>query len=455
MHLTNATSLPALLSPSQLKNWGRVMTVLLLMMLGGYFTVSESIVITQGVKVMLRLSATMGILLVYLRLRQTGHVFSLHLQFLLPVLFYCGYLLFGFVSFFWSTKVSYSALQWTMDVQSLVFAILFMRVYALMRNWYPEQAWSFGKMMSRAIFVISAIFLAGMFLVPDQFYRMTHGGEVARLGGNLMNPNELGMLSAMGAALMLQEIQHGPKRFRAIFMAGLMLLVVLATGSRSSLICVFIVGLWYVFTRGTVMQKAISIIVLIVATPLAINFIIIKQGDVGEVMSMTGRLPFWSALLSEGLPESPVFGFGFMRIAWTDTFQSVHTYAGHMTHNTFIQVLMNLGVTGAFFCFFSMATLFRARRKNRKSSDAVAFTAILIPVLVNSMTEFGIFGETNFDILIYQLLLMLFCFRINPRFTVREKLRVRLAVARLEKQTALKGLSKSPGLSRIGTPVPH
>lgn len=418
---------PALLSPQALRMWSRSMSILLLMMLGGYFTVSESIVVTQGVKIMLRLSATLGILYLSLRLSRQGHVFALHSRFLLPLLFYCGYLLLGVVSLLWSTKPGYSALQWVMDVQSLVFAVLFMRVYALIHSWYPGQAKLFAWMMSRAIFTITLIFMAGMYVVPDQFYRMTHGGEVARLGGNLMNPNELGMLCVVGAALMFPEFKQKPKRLLAVLMAGIMLIAVLATGSRSSLSGFFIVGIWYVWTEGTSMQKVLSLVGLVIAVPLAVNMVFIKQGDVGEVLSMTGRLPFWSALLSEGLPESPLFGFGFMRIAWEDTFQSVHTYAGHMTHNTFIQVLMNLGFVGAFFCLFSMLTLFRVRRKQRQSADAFGFTAILIPVIINSFTEFGIFGETNFDILIYQLLLLLFVFKGRPLLTTAEKCRLRLA----------------------------
>jgi exopolysaccharide production protein ExoQ len=51
-------------------------------------------------------------------------------------------------------------------------------------------------------------------------------------------------------------------------------------------------------------------------------------------------------LISEGLPREPLLGFGFMRIDYKEFFQSTHTYPGKMTHNTFMQVLMNLGFVG-------------------------------------------------------------------------------------------------------------
>jgi len=419
---------PILMTDKALKSIGWAMTVILLIKLAGYFTVSESIVVTQAAKIMLRFTATFWTLILVAQLKQRGHVFSFHLKSVGPLLCYCGYLLLGFISFFWSTDPGYSALQWAMDVESLVFAVIYMRLYALLGIWYPGKTPSFGRMMSRAIFVICLIFIAGMFLLPDLFYRMTHGGEVARLGGNLMNPNELGMLGVVGTALLFPEIHKGPGRSPALLMAGLMFFAVLATGSRSSLSGFFLIGIGYVWTKGTPLHRTLSLVLGAIAVPLAVNMIFIKQGDVEEVMSMTGRLPFWTALLNEGLPESPLFGFGFMRIAWTDTFQSVHTYAGHMTHNTFIQVLMNLGFVGLFVALLSLFSLIRVRMKNAASRDAFAFTAILVPVLINSCTEFGIFGETNFDILIYQLLLLLFVFRWNPHLSMLEKLKIKRAM---------------------------
>ena len=59
---------------------------------------------------------------------------------------------------------------------------------------------------------------------------------------------------------------------------------------------------------------------------------------------MTGRLPFWKALINEGLPREPLLGFGFMRIDYKEYFQSTHTYPGKMTHNTFMQVFDEFGV---------------------------------------------------------------------------------------------------------------
>ena len=52
-----------------------------------------------------------------------------------------------------------------------------------------------------------------------------------------------------------------------------------------------------------------------------------------EVMSMTGRLPFWTALIEEGLPREPFLGLVLCN-RLQRIFQGVHTYPGKMTHNT-------------------------------------------------------------------------------------------------------------------------
>jgi hypothetical protein len=42
---------------------------------------------------------------------------------------------------------------------------------------------------------------------------------------------------------------------------------------------------------------------------------------------------------------------------------------------------------------------------------------LMIPILINSFTEFGIFGETNYGILFYQLIIFLVVMKGNPRLS--------------------------------------
>src|ERR1700753_3086679 len=114
-----------------------------------------------------------------------------------------------------------------------------------------------------------------------------------------------------------------------------------------------------------------------------------------------------------------------MRINYTETFQGVHTYAGHMTHNTFMQVLMNLGFIGFTLVLFQFFGTIRAFLKTKPEEKKLMLIGILIPVVINSFTEFGIFGETNYGILFYQLLIFMVSVDAQPQLTLRQQLRLR------------------------------
>ena len=402
----------------------RVLVVILFFKIGGYFTLSENIAVTRVLKVVIRISMTIWIIRVHRQIANRGAAPSYQLQHTLSPLLYGFYCFLGLTSLLYSTDPGYSMLQLSMNVESFIFAYLFMRTVELLKVSYPESTIRFSKILTPAVFLVLLYFVVGMYVDPDKFYRLTHGGEVARLGGFMMNPNELGMLAVVGIASGLIELTHKNKILWQLSMLAVILYALIMTGSRSSMISFLLVAFYFMSRSNKTKLKAVVYIGLFLSIPVIVNTIFIKQGDLEEVMSMTGRLPFWKALLTEGLPKEPFFGFGYMRIAYTDAFQSVHTYAGKMTHNTFIQVLMNLGFVGFTVVVFQMATTLRAFFKSVDKEAKSIFIGVFIPIMINSFTEFGIFGEANFGILFYQLLIWLFVVKYNSNLSVKQKIRV-------------------------------
>jgi O-antigen ligase len=263
-----------------------------------------------------------------------------------------------------------------------------------------------------------------MWVAPDIFLRLTHGGEEARLGGYIMNPNELGMLAGVGVACLIFNFYRGHRTTWTAIQLLLIFYALYATGSRSSLIGVLLIIFFHVMQSDKKQIKALMLVGMILLTPVAVWKVILKEGDserIEELMSMTGRLPFWTALINEGLPREPLLGFGFMRIDYKEYFQSTHTYSGKMTHNTFMQVLMNLGFVGLTLAFFQMFFTLRgilAATKEKK----LMLIGILIPIIINSLTEFGIFGESNYGILFYQLIIFSISFQARKFLTTGEQL---------------------------------
>lgn len=380
----------------------------------GFFTLSESIAITRVLKILLRLFSTGGMVLILGLLLNKNPRKTILFEHIMAPFSYLLYLLLGMFSVLWSTLPSYSILQLFMTSESILYVVALIGTLELIREKDETPGIELAALLAKSIFWICLAFLLGQYVNPDKFMRLTHGGDVARLGGYMMNPNEMGMLSMVGFGALLFH-WHYEKVRKLLFLFGPVFLYALVlTGSRSSLGGgLLIMGLYLLVSGNKKLQLAVAV-ASVLAFPYVVQNIIVKQGDLQEVLSMTGRIPFWKALLTEGLIDSPYFGFGFMRIAWTDYFSSVHTYAAKMTHNTFIQVLMNLGLVGGVLVLFQILFTFRNVLIAKSNELKLFFLFIFIPIFINSLTEFGIFGESNFGILFYQILIFLFVIRIVP-----------------------------------------
>lgn len=400
--------------------------ILLLLMIACFFTWSENVMITRAIKVVGRMAVLIGSYLVYKHILNYGAVDSLKWKNIFSPLLYASYLFLGFISFMWSTNVGVSALQWFMTTQSLVFCYFFIKSIILLDEYFSGHNIRLYNLLGNSVFALISIFVVGMYIDPDTFFRLTHGGEEARLGGYIMNPNELGMLAGVGITCFIFDIYRNNHKWWAIVKVIVIFFALYMTGSRSSLIGAVLIMFFHISQSKNQKLKVIVIAGVLFVLPVAVNKMI--QTDDGErleeVLSMTGRLPFWTALITEGLPREPLLGFGFMRIDYKEYFQSTHTYAGKMTHNTFIQVLMNLGFIGLTLVIFQMIfTVIGFNSENREKK--LMLFGILIPILINSFTEFGIFGESNYGILFYQLLIFSIAFQNNPFLTLKEKVHLK------------------------------
>ena len=290
-----------------------------------YFTLfPNSVAMTQLVKTVLRLILT-GVAFMWLRqLRTRFPQYRIEYQNFTPLLLYCAYLLLGIISIFWTSSVRYTILQLSMIIEALTFAWFYIQLvvfYNAISDNHTRFSWLFGV----ATMWIGLMFMLGLLLDPDTFYRQTHGGEVSRLGGFIINPNELGMLAVLGAVMAYTELQQATWDKTQIGVLLVSIAVLLLTQSRSSLGAFLIVTGICVLLSGNRKLIVGSVIGAVFALPVLVRTIILKQGDVAEVMSMTGRLPFWEDLITYGFTKEPLLGYGFMRISYSDKFDSIHS----------------------------------------------------------------------------------------------------------------------------------
>ncbi len=388
--------------------------LLLTLRIMSYFTLfPHSVALTQLVKTGLRFLLTFLAFIMLKQLREKYREYEFTYQNMTPFLLYCCYMLLGLVSVLWASLPFYALLQFSMVLEALAFAWFFSQLIAYYNALSDNHA-RFAMLFGRAVMFISIGFLVGLAINPDLFYRQTHGGEVSRLGGFIINPNELGMLGVLGVVMGYVELLDKRPKFVNILVIATSLTVVLMTQSRSSLgACLGITAI-YILRTGNMKMIFLSIVGAVIVVPILVQTIILKQGNVEEVMSMTGRLPFWTDLIADGFPKRPLFGWGFMCIAEGDYFHSIHAYSAKMTHNTFVQVLLNLGLVGSFICLLQMVSTFYVISKFENTSIKWLAGMMLIPVLINSFTEFGIFGESNYGIQFYQLIILFFVIKAVP-----------------------------------------
>ncbi len=407
----------------KLTGYAVTLVFILFIKIMGFATIIESAGIAKVLKLVMGLFATGMTFRLYGKLRKNGYIASFDMRNSFVLYLYVAYLLMGGISLTYANDTPFAIIQLIRDVDLLIFAIYFTRVIKMINFFHPEKGLRFTALMCWGIFFNTMYFLIGYFVAEETFMRLTHGGDVARLGGFIMNPNELGMLANCGNATVFLELPFRKHKWLYLVVFGLNSYVLVLTGSRSSMIATFLVILYCISKSSNQKLKAVVLAGCLIVGPIAAKEIVFDEdkGGAEEVMSMTGRLPFWKALLGEALPKEPYFGYGFMNIYYTKKFQGKNTYPASMTHNTFVQVVMNLGLVGFLLVLLQMSVVFRAVRRSTNREYKMAFTGIFIPIFINSLTEFGIWGETNYGVLFWQMIWLLFVVYYNPNYNEKEK----------------------------------
>ena len=384
---------------------------------------SETPIIAQGLKIVIGLTATGSLFLFFNRLISSGVIASFKYRFVLSYFFYMLFLIQGFASLLWSSDVIFSTIQILRYADLFVFSVLFIKVYRMLEEYYGDRIVPVSHLIGMASFFNVMVFVVGYFVATDTFMRDTHGGDVSRLGGLIMNPNEVGMLCVVAMSAIIAAFFKAGIRGYYIVVLGISFFALILTSSRSSLIAFLLIVAFFVLRSGKAKIIWPSVGVSMLAIPYLVNVVILKEGhvDAEEVMSMTGRIPFWKALMTEALPQEPYFGFGFMCIYYTKYFQGMDTYPASMTHNTFIQVFVSMGMIGFLVVLFQMTTFFNSVMRAKIPGGTNLFVAIFIPIFINSLTEFGIWGITNYGVLYYQILFLYYVIYYNDKLSNDEQ----------------------------------
>jgi O-antigen ligase len=234
---------------------------------------------------------------------------------------------------------------------------------------------------------------AGLFLF--MVYLANPTGERMSVGG--LNPNRIGQDAAplliLCAHLAIYDRSRAWKVF-AFFVCGLMILIVVLTGSRASAAMAIIGGAIVVAPLVKRPPKLLLAFALVAAaTYLAMN--VLQQGEthLTREISVESRVGPWS-LAVRCFRSSPVIGIGWARSEGGTT--------GNL-HSMYLQIAAETGLAGILLfsvCLgviaFSGLRLFRYMRRNRALTNFTGLPlGLVLGVLAHGFAESSVLGGTT------------------------------------------------------------
>ncbi len=227
--------------------------------------------------------------------------------------------------------------------------------------------------------------------------------ETTRLG---TNANELGLQIALAVAIILSLNLAGfLSRGTMLFLFGFLCITLYFTGTKSALVCVMIVILYFLFRKVKIPTKvftAFGVIIFISFISLVYSSGLVKlnsktilkslsrSGDVEEIYNLTGRTDIWSFALDKVF-KSPWVGYGYGGSRYALSEFSNHAYSEsdlHHPHNMLLNTMLCVGLFGV---MIVVAMLFTQLGK-LFTSPSIFPDLILIVVLIIGLTEPVIFG---------------------------------------------------------------
>ncbi len=254
-----------------------------------------------------------------------------------------------FVSIIWSVDPATTERRGV----AVLFTTLAALVVAARYEW-PR----FLEVLATALaIVVGACFFLGLFM--PRYGRMTDLFPGA-WRGVWYEKNGLGNNMSIACVLFCATALLNPKRWRRwTVMAGLALLLVLLSRSKTSLVALVIGlgALGFVFTVRRGPARAVLATFLAVTAILAVGFTLYFASDafftlIGKDATLTGRTKLWAGVLAQ-IHQRPWTGFGYGAVwnnqdlwsplAWITKrakFVAVHS------HNSWLEVWLGLGYVG-------------------------------------------------------------------------------------------------------------
>lgn len=260
------------------------------------------------------------------------------------------------------------------------------------------------RVLSLTCGVALVLNLMAIFLRPELAVSFTNNAETWQ--GIYTQKQYLGRMMTLSVLVFCMTAFDNPKYRRLLFLAaGISVLVLLLTRSKTSLSCLLLVVSFLPIYKAILQNYKLRTILLVTGFAVFANLVVWAVGNyeflivdvLSKPLDLSGRLPIWEMTIERGM-ERPWLGYGYSAF-WTsdasDTILST-TWAGlnrehrFHAHNGFIDLFVQLGLIGLFLFLaqFSMLCLRVAKWLTFTRSIASFFVVLfIISMFVFNTTE--------------------------------------------------------------------
>ncbi|MDR3472006.1 MAG: O-antigen ligase family protein [Devosia sp.] len=259
-------------------------------------------------------------------------------------------------------------------------------------------------------FAVVAVLANLLYTAALPRYGVMGGALSGSVRGMFLHKNFFGQFSAVAFLLLVPSPALKPLfSYRNLVTAGACMLalasVVLSRSSTALVLsAVGMLSLGVSWVIGSVPARSMRTYLLLGALLLLSGFAYFfglqLAGDIaggfGKDITLSGRGELWDALL-DALYERPWFGHGFAMFRQPDyiaLFTSQVAWGPRSTHNTYLEMALNLGIpAAALWASFLVARFVgKATRTPRDPRERMAYTreaAVMLMIMIGSFTEAG------------------------------------------------------------------
>jgi O-antigen ligase len=202
------------------------------------------------------------------------------------------------------------------------------------------------------------------------------------IGGNHIDPNNLVALYSVGVSISLYKLLFSSKhKIINVIILCVNLYVIFLSGSRSGVVVlasIFIVSAYYYQKKFDSFLKKSMFLIISGVTTFGV-FILSQKLLPGNVFlrlfgnenlsffNSTGRDVIWRSAIHDWYENGLLFGLG---------------WGGHEAHNTFLTILVDVGIIGASFLFIALILIFYRCLKQKNILAIMLFITGMVPSIL-------------------------------------------------------------------------